>query len=431
MKRILTSLILLLAMAFPAATAEDAPVLNIPTGTYAIEEEAFMDCEGLTSVVIPYGAESIGVRAFYSCAELCSAFVPETVNYIGVEAFAECPKLVVTVAEDSYALQYCIQHQVPYVTVKPVGHFTYESNESDTVTITGYIGNAPYLNVPARLGDKKVTGIADYAFRSRSDLVEVVLPSGLQTIGNEAFFCCAKLTSITLPDTLERIGDWAFFGCVKLPAISLPDSLKAIGGGAFGSCAALTTVTVPSGVRETGIYAFSDCANLTSVELKPGFASVGNGMFLNCVALNSVTIPSSVTFIGNAAFRGCESMTSVVLPAGDITFGENECPFADCPNLILTVIANSKAEQFCKDNHLNYQAITNTLTIPSSVTFIDDGAFMGCESLTRVVLPAGDITFGENENPFANCPNLILIVPAGSKAEQFCIDNHLNYLIVE
>ena len=431
MKRILTCLILLLVMAFFAAAEENAPVLNIPSGTYAIEEEAFMDCESLTSVVIPLGAESIGVRAFYSCAELCSVSVPETVAYIGEEAFAECPKLVVTVAEDSYALQYCIQQQLPYVTVKPVGHFTYESNGSDSVAITGYVGTAPYLSVPTRLGGKKVTGIADYAFRNRSDLIEVVLPSGLKTIGNEAFFCCSKLTTITLPNTLEEIGDWAFFGCVKLPAINLPDSLKAIGGGAFGSCGALTTVTVPSGVKETGIYAFSDCGSLATVVLKEGFASIGNGMFLNCTALNAVTIPSSVTFIGNAAFKGCEGLTSVVLPAGNLTFGENECPFEDCPNLILAVTAGSKAEQLCKDNQLNYIVITNTLTIPSSVTFIDDAAFKGCKSLTSVVLPAGDITFGENENPFADCPNLILIVPAGSKAEQFCIDNHLNYVTAE
>ena len=70
-----------------------------------------------------------------------------------------------------------------------------------------------------------------------------------------------------------------------------------------------------------------------------------------------MAIPSSVNFIGNAAFKGCESLTSVVLPAGNITFGENECPFADCPDVILTVTKGSKAEQFCIDNHLNYVAV--------------------------------------------------------------------------
>ena len=78
MKRVLSSLILLLVMIFPAASAEDVSVLNIPADTYDIGEEPFMDCESLISVAVPYGAVSIGARAFYSCGELCSVIVPDS-----------------------------------------------------------------------------------------------------------------------------------------------------------------------------------------------------------------------------------------------------------------------------------------------------------------------------------------------------------------
>ena len=288
--------------------------------------------------------------------------MPESVYSIGEDAFAECPNLVLTVTEDSYAHQYCVSNQLSFVTVSSTGRFKYADAGSDAVTITGYIGSAPYVTIPAQLDGKTVIGVADYAFRSRDYLVSVVLPDGLKTIGNEAFYCCRNLTYVTLPDTLEEIGSWAFFGCGSLARINLPESLKVIQGGAFGSCGSLRRITIPLRVKEIGIYAFSDCGKLDTAVIQNGVASIGNGMFLNCTALNTVEIPNSVTFIGNAAFKGCQNLWRLVLPAGDIVFGENESPFAECPNLTLVVTSGSGAEQYCIDNQLDHIVAGSTTT---------------------------------------------------------------------
>ena len=39
---------------------------------------------------------------------------------------------------------------------------------------------------------------------------DVVIPDGVTSIGNEAFWGCGSLTSITLPDSVTSIDDWAF-----------------------------------------------------------------------------------------------------------------------------------------------------------------------------------------------------------------------------
>ena len=50
----------------------------IPTGTTAIEEEAFSGCVGMTSVKIPAGVKSIGNKAFYGCSNLSAVYYEGT-----------------------------------------------------------------------------------------------------------------------------------------------------------------------------------------------------------------------------------------------------------------------------------------------------------------------------------------------------------------
>ena len=40
----------------------------------------------------------------------------------------------------------------------------------------------------------------------------VVIPDGVTTIGDYAFWNCSSLASITLPDSVTTIGNWAFSG---------------------------------------------------------------------------------------------------------------------------------------------------------------------------------------------------------------------------
>jgi hypothetical protein len=69
-----------------------------------------------------------------------------------------------------------------------------------------------------------------------------VIPSGVTSIGDEAFYNCYRLTSIKIPDSVTSIGDFAFRSCYRLTSITIPDSVTGIGDHAFFSCDSLTDV---------------------------------------------------------------------------------------------------------------------------------------------------------------------------------------------
>lgn len=67
--------------------------ITIPEGVTSIGEMAFYDCSSLTSVTIPEGVTSIGDYAFDGCRGLTSVTIPEGVTSIGNGAFSRCSGL--------------------------------------------------------------------------------------------------------------------------------------------------------------------------------------------------------------------------------------------------------------------------------------------------------------------------------------------------
>jgi len=57
----------------------------------SIEDGAFFECTGLTSVVIPGSVTSIGDGAFMECTGLTALVIPDSVITIGPNAFSEIP----------------------------------------------------------------------------------------------------------------------------------------------------------------------------------------------------------------------------------------------------------------------------------------------------------------------------------------------------
>ena len=65
----------------------------IPDGVTSIGDDAFRDCDSLTSVTIPDSVTSIGNRAFSGCISLESVTIPDSVTSIGSNAFNKCYSL--------------------------------------------------------------------------------------------------------------------------------------------------------------------------------------------------------------------------------------------------------------------------------------------------------------------------------------------------
>ena len=76
----------------------------IPNGVTSIEEWAFSECTGLTSITIPSSVTSIGYCAFSECTGLTSVTIQDGVTSIGDYAFSGCTGLtsiIVNKAENS------------------------------------------------------------------------------------------------------------------------------------------------------------------------------------------------------------------------------------------------------------------------------------------------------------------------------------------
>ncbi|MBO5881620.1 MAG: leucine-rich repeat protein, partial [Alistipes sp.] len=67
----------------------------------SIGEQAFYECDSLTSVTIPDSVTTIGISAFYFCTILTSVTIPDSVTTIGEMAFAYCHSLTSVTIPDS------------------------------------------------------------------------------------------------------------------------------------------------------------------------------------------------------------------------------------------------------------------------------------------------------------------------------------------
>ena len=137
-----------------------------------------------------------------------------------------------------------------------------------------------------------------------------------------------ELCDIVIPNGVTTIGEYAFYDCDSLTSVVIPDSVTSIGNNAFYYCSSLTSVVIPDSVTSIGNSAFRYCSNLTSVVIGDSVTSIGNNAFYYCKNLTSVVIPDSVTTIGEWAFLGCDSLTDVYYTGSKaewkaITIGSN------------------------------------------------------------------------------------------------------------
>lgn len=159
-------------------------------------------------------------------------------------------------------------------------------------------------------------------------------------IGGGAFLGDGTLREIHLSNTIGTIASIAFSGCYNLKSITLPNSVWEISAEAFAS-SGLTSITIPSSVSSLSHEAFNGCADLKSINVvvRNPYYSSRNGILYNKEQTTLMKCPGNIPY------------TSFDIPNGVKTICSYA--FSDCVNM-------------------------TQITIPSSVTAIGNGAFMGC-----------------------------------------------------
>ncbi|MCL2332644.1 MAG: leucine-rich repeat protein [Actinomycetia bacterium] len=180
---------------------------------------------------------------------------------------------------------------------------------------------APYsgsYTVPATYNGYTIIGVRNSAFDSCDLVTDVVLPEGLQSIGDAAFFL-SGITSMNIPSTVTSIGGYAFAGTTSLASLTVAPgnpNYSASGGVLLdgsgiiiGVAGGLTSVTVPPAATGVGMLAFAE-SNAGSVVLPSGLMAIGYQAFY-AAQLTSIDIPASVTSIDVSAFDSAPNLTSM------------------------------------------------------------------------------------------------------------------------
>ncbi|MDE6712850.1 MAG: leucine-rich repeat domain-containing protein, partial [Lachnospiraceae bacterium] len=142
----------------------------------------------------------------------------------------------------------------------------------------------------------------------KSQIELVILDEGVTCIGGAAFQDCVNMTEIVLPSSLAYIDDNAFFGCSSLLQIELPDGVNGIGESVFEDCSSLRNIVIPDGVTSIGDRAFSYCSELRKIILPDSVTGIDKATFLGCINLKEIVIPDGITSIGDYAFCSCGMM---------------------------------------------------------------------------------------------------------------------------
>ena len=206
-----------------------------------------------------------------------------------------------------------------------------------------------------------VKRISKSAFRNCNQLTEIVLPEGLEVIGDTAFYGCTQLKRISLPKSVSQIGAYAYKGCPLQGTLDLMN-IKDIGEGAFEGCTDLTSVVLPENLLRIEASLVPGCTGLTVVNLTQCVTTIATSAFASCSRLQSVAIPDEVERIEDYAFKGCSNMKHLAIGNSVKKIGVEA--FGECRRL-------------------------KSLSIPASVDSILS-SFVDCDSVSSLELKDGN-----------------------------------------
>lgn len=322
--------------------------INFSEGITVINNRAFENCTSLTGeLILPSTLTNIEYYAFKGCSyTVCKskAVIPpslEDKNSFANISLVYVPKGSAQLYRGNYPWgemtiidgDTITEVSVTLIEAGTLGNEILKQAESVAVvnklTVVGpmniddwnLIKNSMSALLSIDLSASTVTSIPKSQFADKKSLLEVVLPSKLETIEYDAFLRCSKLVNIVIPETVVNIGDNAFHGCSSLRSINIPESLRSLGSAAFYQCSVLNSpIIIPEGMTEIPSNAFYYCQALTEVSLPESLLKISSNVFKDC-AISTIVLPEQLTTVEYDAFLNCP-LEEIILPATLTSIGD-------------------------------------------------------------------------------------------------------------
>lgn len=355
-----TSLTLIGSHSITLSSAYTQATLTIPGTVKKIDDNGiyiYSDfSQTLQNVVLSEGVEELGKSCIDFYGGRHTINIPTTVRKIS-------PRFV-----DGYYTEFTLDSGNAYYTM---ASDCLIENSTGKLIKSGYVSSGS-SSIPQ---NADITEICDYAFFRRGFYDSNYNP-----------------TAQIVPNGVTSIGEYAFYETNGIDSISLPATLTTLGVEAFRRCSDLTSVTFNNNCPLTAIptRAFCDCSSLMSVNIPGSVSLIGSEAFKNCANLTTVTLPATLNKIGADAFNGCSSLMRIVLPNSLTQIGKGA--FDDCTALQFNTYDN--AYYLGTSTNPYYALIVATSTsitscdIHSDCVIIADGAFVDCYSLSEITIPA-------------------------------------------
>lgn len=286
--------------------------VTLPSSLEVIEGDAFRMCEELRSIVIPEGVTEIGMDAFTSCNKLKDIYLPDSLWDIGYDAFCTfCDGTTLHVPKGSDAETYAKDNDIKYDNKKaPVATAT---------TPTSKPASPKKAAIPAKPAVRSTSSAPDFTIENgkligySGTATDVVIPSGVKEIDSFVFYENKDMVTLVVPEGVRTIGDCAFGYCPNLEQVTLPDSLEELAG--FNASKKLAEINIPHNVRIIKENAFSACDKLVKVIIPTSVTTIEGSAFGTCSGLKDVYVPASVKEMHEYTFLGNIGMT-MHTPAG-------------------------------------------------------------------------------------------------------------------
>ncbi len=183
------------ATGLPAAVSDTTNLFKITDGVVLPLNPK---CSG--DVVIPSGVTSIGAYAFF-LSSITSITIPDTVTSIQWGAFANA-RLLTTVT-------------IPASVTNIEGYAFSENSSLTDITVHG--NNPNFTSISGVLFNKAGTLLISYPIGNAA--TSYVVPNGVTSIAESAFYTANSLTSIKIPASLATLDDYVFNNAESLTSI--------------------------------------------------------------------------------------------------------------------------------------------------------------------------------------------------------------------